>query len=75
MCLHYLIIGDPYDIEGSSFFTTSKTLAEATSKVLERPHTLLRLNQKVIDLIQLIFGSELEAKVKKAKKEGSKKLH
>src|SRR5437764_779035 len=69
------IIKDPYDIGGSSSSATSKTLAEATSKVSGRPCTLPRLDQEVIDLIQPTSGSELEAKVKKAKKEGGKKLH
>ena len=75
MGLHHSIIRDPYDIGGSSSSTTSKTLAEATSKVPGRPRALPRLDQEVIDLIQPTSGSELGAKVKKAKKEGGKKLH
>ena len=70
MGLHHSIIRDPYDIGGNSSSTTNKTLAEATNKVLGRPYTLLRLDQEVIDFIQSTSGSKLEAKVKKAKKEG-----
>ena len=73
--LHHLIIRDPYDVGGSSSSATSKILAEATSKVPGRLRTLPRLDQEVIDLIQSISSSELRAKVKKAKKEGGKKLH
>ena len=69
--LHHLIIGDPYDVGGSS----SSAAIKIEARVLGRQRAVPRVGQEVIDLIQPTSGSELRAKVKKAKKEGGKKLH